>query len=136
MLGRAATLIACTLLLTCLLALSCLDFIVPRFSLPLSMLLWLLLSTSSYVIQALRPIHSPTDGVGSVLFTTLAVYTMLPLSHLGAVVMGALTSLPHVILSAAFANHDDPISDLLTVRMINTMNIQNMRAFVVVFFSP
>ncbi|XP_041453630.1 adenylate cyclase type 2-like [Lytechinus variegatus] len=114
-LGRTAILIGSTFLLTCLLALSCLEFIVPRFSSPLAIFLWLILLTSSYTIQIMRPGHVSTDGVGLVLFITLAAHTMLPFSHVVAVVIGTLTCLPHVILSAILGSHDEPIDKLLKI---------------------
>ncbi|XP_071495962.1 uncharacterized protein, partial [Diadema antillarum] len=57
-LPQAATLIGAAFLLTCLLALSCLDFIVPRFSCHLSLVIWLILLSSTYTVQALTWVRS------------------------------------------------------------------------------
>ncbi|XP_071959722.1 adenylate cyclase type 2-like [Antedon mediterranea] len=88
-----------------------LDTIVRGLMLTISIIVWLNIVITTYIVIALQKVHYPFDEVGTIILITVLVYTMLPLSRIQAVVIGVITCFPHIVLLAVLSKENRNVTD-------------------------
>ncbi|XP_033126053.1 adenylate cyclase type 2-like [Anneissia japonica] len=112
---QLSLLIISTILFLIFFIITNIETIVRGLMLTVSVIVWLIILLSTYVLIALQKTHYPIDEVGTIMFITILVYTMLPLSRLQAVGIGVITCFPHVVILAVLSNQGDVEDKLLQI---------------------
>ncbi|XP_072014122.1 adenylate cyclase type 2-like isoform X2 [Amphiura filiformis] len=79
------------------------DILFNKFHQVISLLVWFTLLMMLYLLVACHNIYVPHHEVALVMFVTLTVYTMLPLSRPLAFIAGIFSCLPHIAVTAALS---------------------------------
>ncbi|XP_070575813.1 adenylate cyclase type 2-like isoform X2 [Ptychodera flava] len=92
------TIISSSVIFLCLLVLLYFDYIIKNFMKPISIIVWLVLLATVYLLIGFRAVHRPPEYVGFIVFIILITYTLLPLSLRDACIVAVVTCVPHVII--------------------------------------
>ncbi|XP_013380270.1 adenylate cyclase type 2-like [Lingula anatina] len=92
-----------TILVLIMLVLICFERIFQKFTVPVTLFVWLILLTGTYVYVGFSDARNCMDDVPVIYYIIIVTYTMLPLSQRWAICLGTATGLSQICIAWGFA---------------------------------
>ncbi|XP_077982384.1 adenylate cyclase type 2-like [Glandiceps talaboti] len=97
------TIIVSTVVFVCLLILLYFDYMIKNLMKPISIIVWMVLVATVYLLIAFRTVHLPSEYLGFIIFMILVTYTLLPLSVRDACIVATVTCVPHIVITCVLS---------------------------------